>query len=152
MKRTIQCSTVMHKLYAGKSVRVLFVSGLSALMLAGIMPPSARAELPGKSMSVAQAAKKVTGTVLDEQGQPIPGFTRKDCVVMKKVDSTKHLVTWKDNPDLSPLAGKVIQAKFYLKEGDLYAFWISPWQTGESRGYTAGGGPGLNPCGVDKPQ
>ncbi len=75
MKRTIQCSTVMHKLYAGKSVRVLFVSGLSALMLAGIMPPSARAELPGKSMSVAQAAKKVTGTVLDEQGQPMIGVT-----------------------------------------------------------------------------
>ncbi|CCY65967.1 putative uncharacterized protein [Prevotella sp. CAG:1124] len=75
MKRTIQCSTVMHKLYAGKSVRVLFVSGLSALMLAGIMPPSARAGLPGKSMSVAQAAKKVTGTVLDEQGQPMIGVT-----------------------------------------------------------------------------
>lgn len=75
MKRTIQCSTVMHKLYAGKSVRVLFVSGLSALMLAGIMPPSARAELPGKSMSVAQAAKKVTGTVLDEHGQPMIGVT-----------------------------------------------------------------------------
>lgn len=75
MKRTIQCSTVMHKLYAGKSVRVLFVSGLSALMLAGIMPPSARAELPGKSMSVAQVAKKVTGTVLDEQGQPMIGVT-----------------------------------------------------------------------------
>ena len=75
MKRTIQCSTVMHKLYAGRSVRVLFVSGLSALMLAGIMPPSARAELPGKSMSVAQAAKKVTGTVLDEQGQPMIGVT-----------------------------------------------------------------------------
>lgn len=75
MKRTIQCSTVIHKLYAGKSVRVLFVSGLSALMLAGIMPPSARAELPGKSMSVAQAAKKVTGTVLDEQGQPMIGVT-----------------------------------------------------------------------------
>ena len=30
-----------------------------------------------------------------------------------------------------------------------YAFWISPWDTGESRGYTGGGGPGLNPCGID---
>ena len=28
-------------------------------------------------------------------------------------------------------------------------FWISPWDTGESRGYTGGGGPGLNPCGID---
>ena len=89
--------------------------------------------------------------LLDEQGTPIPGFTKKDCVVMKKADSTKQLVTWKNNADLSSLRGKVIRAKFYLTNGDLYAFWISPWQSGESRGYTAGGGPGLNACGVDRP-
>ena len=89
--------------------------------------------------------------LLDEQGTPIPGFTKKDCVVMKKADSTKQLVTWKNNADLSSLKGKVIRAKFYLTNGDLYAFWISPWQSGESRGYTAGGGPGLNACGVDRP-
>ena len=95
--------------------------------------------------------KKATLAVelLDEDGTPIPGFTRKDCVVMKKADSTKHLVTWKDNADLSPLKGRTIRAKFYLKGGDLYAFWISPWPSGESRGYTAGGGPGLNPAGTD---
>ena len=89
--------------------------------------------------------------LLDEQGTPIPGFTKKDCVVMKKADSTKQLVTWKNNADLSSLKGKIIRAKFYLTNGDLYAFWISPWQSGESRGYTAGGGPGLNACGVDRP-
>ena len=89
--------------------------------------------------------------LLDEQGTPIPGFTKKDCVVMKKADSTKQLVTWKNNADLSSLKGKVIRAKFYLTNGDLYAFWISPWHSGESRGYTAGGGPGLNACGVDRP-
>ena len=95
--------------------------------------------------------KKATLAVelLDEQGTPIPGFTKKDCMVMKRADSTKHLVTWKGHGDLSSLKGKCIRAKFYLKGGDLYAFWISPWQTGESRGYTAGGGPGLNPGGTD---
>ena len=96
-------------------------------------------------------AKKAALAVelLDEQGQPIPGFTRKDCVVMKKADSTKQLVTWKEQKDLSSLKGKVIRAKFHLTNGDLYAFWISPWETGESRGYTAGGSPGLNPGGTD---
>ena len=89
--------------------------------------------------------------LLDEAGQPIPGFTKKDCIVMKRADSTKQLVTWKGHEDLSSLKGKTIRAKFYLKGGDLYAFWVSPWASGESRGYTAGGGPGLNACGVDRP-
>lgn len=51
--------------------------------------------------------------------------------------------------DLSELSGKNISLKFYLTDGDLYSFWISSWKTGESGGYTAGGGPGLNPAGVD---
>lgn len=41
--------------------------------------------------------------------------------------------------------------KFYVTDGDLYAFWITPWITGESRGYTAGGGPGMNENGIDMP-
>ena len=58
---------------------------------------------------------------------------------------------WKNNKDLSQLKGQPIRLKFYMTNGDLYSFWISPWETGESRGYTAGGGPGLSPTGVDVP-
>lgn len=87
--------------------------------------------------------------ILDENGAPIPGFTKKECVLMKKANSTKQMITWKNNKDLSELAGKNIRLKFYLTNGDLYAFWISPWETGESRGYTAGGGPGLHESGID---
>lgn len=87
--------------------------------------------------------------VLDETGNPIPGFTKKESVVLKKQNSTRQMVTWKNMKDLSALSGKNIRLKFYLTDGDLYAFWISPWETGESRGYTAGGGPGLNASGTD---
>ena len=87
--------------------------------------------------------------VLDETGNPIPGFTKKESVVLKKQNSTRQMVTWKNMKDLSALSGKNIRLKFYLTDGDLYAFWISPWKTGESRGYTAGGGPGLNASGTD---
>ena len=87
--------------------------------------------------------------LLDESGQPVPGFTRRDCVVMKKVDSTKFLITWKGHSDVSSLKGKTVRVKFYLKEADLYSFWFSPWKTGESNGYTAGGGPGLSRTGRD---
>ncbi len=89
--------------------------------------------------------------VLDENGNPLEGYGKKDCILMKKDNSTKKLISWKNHPDLTSLAGKNIRLKFYLTDGDLYSFWISPWQTGESRGYTSGGGPGLNPRGVDVP-
>ncbi|MFC5410369.1 hypothetical protein ACFPMF_13670 [Larkinella bovis] len=87
--------------------------------------------------------------VLDANGQVIPGFSRKQSVVVKKKNSTQQLITWKDKPDLSSLRTQPIRLRFYLTDGDLYAFWISPWETGESRGYTSGGGPGLHPSGVD---
>lgn len=89
--------------------------------------------------------------LLDETGKPISGFTKDDCSLMQGLNSTKQLVTWKNNKDLSSLNGKIIRVKFYVKNGDLYSFWISPWETGESRGYTAGGGPGLSVDGIDKP-
>lgn len=90
--------------------------------------------------------------LLDEQGNVISGFAKNDCRVICGVNSTKQLVIWKDNRDLSSLKGKIIKAKFYLKKGDLYSFWISPWGSGESRGYTAGGGPNLNISGIDIPE
>ena len=87
--------------------------------------------------------------LLDADGNPIPGFTKRDCVVMRGADKTKQLITWKGKQDLTELAGRTIRAKFYLTRGDLYAFWVSPWASGESRGYTGGGGPGLNASGID---
>ena len=94
---------------------------------------------------------KLAVEILDENGNPLEGYTKKDCVVMKKDNSTKKLISWKNHSDLSSLKGQDIRLKFYLTDGDLYAFWISLWESGESRGYTSGGGPGLNARGVDVP-
>lgn len=91
----------------------------------------------------------LSAEVLDDNYNPIPGFTGKDCMMMKKHNSTKQMITWKNKKDLSELAGRNIRIKFYLTAGDLYAFWLSPWKSGESGGYTSGGGPGLNPSGRD---
>lgn len=87
--------------------------------------------------------------VLDLEGVPIKGFTVKECLVIKHTDSTKQRVSWKNGTDVASLSGKPVQFKFYLTNGGLYAFWVSPWQTAESRGYTAGGGPGLDESGRD---
>ncbi len=87
--------------------------------------------------------------ILDADGNVIPGYSKKECTVMRSADKTKQLITWKNKKDVSELAGKPVHIKFYLTHGDLYAFWVSPWSSGESRGFTAGGGPGLNASGVD---
>lgn len=89
--------------------------------------------------------------IQDADGRVVEGFSRKDCVLVKKTDKTKQLITWKKNSDLASLTGKTVRLKFYLDNADLYAFWISPWQTGESRGFMSGGGPGLSASGKDIP-
>lgn len=86
--------------------------------------------------------------LLDKDGNVLPGFSKEDCHLFTG-DKAKTLITWNSKSDLSTLNGKAIRIKFYVTEGSLYAFWISPYETGESNGYTGGGGPGLNPKGID---
>lgn len=86
--------------------------------------------------------------IQDRNGNAVEGFSKNDCVKVSG-DGTRLSVTWKDKKTLASLADTVIRIKFYLNDGDLYSFWISDATTGESRGYTAGGGPGLHPSGKD---
>ncbi len=81
--------------------------------------------------------------VLDVDGKPIPPFTAANC---NKVtgDSTLWQVTWKGASDLSAASGKPVRLRFHVKNGKLYAFWVSPDTTGASHGYVAAGGPGFS--------
>ncbi len=65
---------------------------------------------------------------------------------LRSFDSTREFCM-----DLSKYKGRDIQIKFSYKNGDLYSFWFSGHKTGESGGFTAGGGPGLSPSGIDIP-
>lgn len=105
----------------------------------------------GKHVFVnADVRGKLLIEILDENKRPIEGYTKDECIPVQG-DHTKTMVEWKNKKDVSALAGKKVFFKFYMTDGDLYAFWVSPWETGESRGYTGGGGPGLNDTGVDLP-
>ena len=86
--------------------------------------------------------------IQDKDGKTIEGFSKDDCMAVKG-DNTRHAVAWVGNKTLESLENKTIRVKFYLSDGDLYAFWISDSEGGESRGYTAGGGPGLHETGKD---
>ena len=60
-----------------------------------------------------------------------------------RADNTRQAVSWKRAGDLSKLAGQPVRFRFHLKNGRLYAFWVSPDPVGASYGYLAAGGPGF---------
>ena len=105
----------------------------------------------GKYFFVNAQAKELAVELIGADGLPVKGFTKEDCVAMKDTDCTKYRITWGKNASLSRFRNQPVRFRFYLTDGSLYAFWVSPWETGESRGFTGGGGPGLHPSGVDLP-
>ena len=63
----------------------------------------------------------LTVEALDATDKIIDGFTRGDCVPIT-TDSTRHVVTWKGNPNCHLLQGRPIKLRFHLKNAKLYAF------------------------------
>jgi hypothetical protein len=59
------------------------------------------------------------------------------------IDKTLARVEWVDQPDLSKWSGQGLRFRFSLRNGALYAFWVTPDESGASHGYVAAGGPGL---------
>jgi len=80
--------------------------------------------------------------ILDEDGDPIPPFTRDNCIPIRG-DHTLAPVHWSGAEDISAVAGKNVRLRFHLTSSRLYAFWISPDASGASHGYVAAGGPGF---------
>ena len=87
--------------------------------------------------------------LLDSNNKVIEGFSKDECKVFKG-DNVKAKIEWTGNASLASLKNKQLKVKFYIDNGEIFAFWISPSANGESMGYTAGGGPGLNISGIDK--
>ena len=56
-------------------------------------------------------------------------------------DKTRRQVTWKGASDLAKLSGQNVRFRFTLRNGQLYAFWVTPSASGASYGYVAAGGP-----------
>ncbi|MBC8869951.1 MAG: hypothetical protein H8E44_11065 [Planctomycetes bacterium] len=58
--------------------------------------------------------------LMDETGQAIEGYSQSDCDPIH-ANSVDNVVTWKDNSDVSKLAGRVISVKIHMKGAELYA-------------------------------
>jgi hypothetical protein len=80
--------------------------------------------------------------VLDEKGDAMAPFTAADCTPVRG-DKALQRVVWKDAADLGRASGKPVRFHFRLTNGKLYAFWVSPDESGASHGYVAAGGPGF---------
>lgn len=77
--------------------------------------------------------------ILDRSGRVIAPFTREACAPVTG-NGTRLAVKWSKG-SLSELAGQAVRVRFSMTRGRLYAFWISPAESGRSRGYVAAGGP-----------
>ena len=77
--------------------------------------------------------------ILDVNGRAIAPFTRERCEPVSG-NSTRHHVRW-GSDTLAAVAHRDVRVRLTLTHGQLYSFWISPWASGESRGYPAAGGP-----------
>ncbi len=99
----------------------------------------------GKYLFVNVSSKKgcLRAEILDENNHVIPGYEAVNCIPIA-TDKTLHKVEWKNVKDLVNLSGKKIKIRFYLKNGALYSFWITPDIYGASFGYQGGGSAGLN--------
>ena len=93
-------------------------------------------------VNVAAAAGELRVEVLDADGNVIPPFTKANCLPVT-TDSTIQRVQWRGGQDLSALSGKPVRLRFHLRNGQLYAFWVTPDASGASHGYVAAGGPGF---------
>ena len=98
----------------------------------------------GKHLFVnADAARgELSAEVLDERGEVVAPFSAANCVPLR-ADKITQEVRWKDAPNLGAVAGQTVQFRFHLKNGRLFAFWVSPEGSGASHGYVAAGGPGF---------
>ncbi len=80
--------------------------------------------------------------ILNEKGEVIAPYSAENSEPLRE-DSTRVELHWKGAADLLAIAGKPVRVRFHLKNGDLYAFWVTPNANGASHGYVAAGGPGF---------
>jgi hypothetical protein len=86
--------------------------------------------------------------LLDGDGRVVQPFSTARCEPFRG-NGTRVLIRWTTD-SLAEVAGRVVRFRFTMTRGRLYSFWVSPWRTGESRGYPAAGGPEFS-SGIDAP-
>lgn len=67
------------------------------------------------------AAGAIWVEIQDAEGNPLPGYTQSEADEIFG-DTIQRVVTWKGNPDVSPLSGKPVRLRFIMSDADLYSW------------------------------
>jgi hypothetical protein len=86
------------------------------------------------------AGGSLCAEVLDQNNQVIAPFSKANCQSFSG-NSTKQIIIWTGANDLTAVINTPVKLRFYLKNGKLYSFWVSPASSGISRGFVGAGGP-----------
>jgi hypothetical protein len=81
--------------------------------------PLLQFEAAAMTLNLDAPAGEVTVQILDPDGKPLPGFTRKDCQPVSG-DGLAASVRWQK--PLASLNGKPVRMEFFLKKARLFAF------------------------------
>jgi hypothetical protein len=88
-----------------------------------------------------ESGGELRAEVRDAAGNIVEPFSADRCIPVTG-DSTRAAVTW-TGASLGDLALQQVRFRFYVRDGRLFSFWVSPSGRGESRGYVGAGGPGF---------
>lgn len=96
----------------------------------------------GKHLFVNAKAREgyVACEITDLKGNAYPLFGLDDCIPAQG-DGTCQRIRFVGG-DLRAFQGKPVRLRFHVLKSGLYAFWVSPDDSGKSGGYLAAGGPG----------
>ena len=72
-----------------------------------------------------QPEGEVRVQLLDEQGNPLPGYHASDCQPISG-DHLAEQVTWTGGSSLEALAGKNVHIEFVMQKSRLYGFYLTP--------------------------
>ena len=124
-------------------------TGLARLRRDGFASMSGNGELETKLIICDQenlfvncdaAGGGLRAALVDEDGTELEGYGIEDCDPISEDLVTKQ-VTWRGNGSVAPFTGRRVSLRFEQQNTDLFAFWFSPSERGESLGFVAAGGP-----------
>jgi hypothetical protein len=101
-----------------------FVSLKGGVEWGSVLTTPLRVEAAQLHVNVDAWRGRLAVEVLDADSQePLPGYTRDDCVPAM-VDHIDATIQWKERDDLAELVGRQVRLRFWLWQGELYAFWM----------------------------
>jgi hypothetical protein len=76
------------------------------------------------SININASGGEASVEILDESGQPLPGYSGDAAVPAAGLDDLRWLPRWKQHADLSSLQGSIVRLRIRLRNATLYSFEV----------------------------